>query len=102
MEEVAEINRFATEGLKPDLTLYLDIEAEVGLNRIADKRSNREHDRLEREAVKFHENVRQGYLQLLEKHADRFVCVDASQEEEAVAEECFRIVEKRLIEKGYM
>lgn len=96
MEEVAAINQFATEGLTPDLTLYLDVDAEVGLNRIADKNSNRTHDRLELEEVTFHEKVREAYHQLVKENSERFVTVDASQSQEAVLQDCWHIVEKRL------
>lgn len=98
MKEVAEINQFATEGLTPDLTLYLDVDATVGLNRIKDKKSNRTQDRLELEAVTFHEKVREAYHQLAKENTNRFVTVDASQTEEAVLTNCWHIVEQKLKE----
>lgn len=96
IEEVKAINEFAIEGQKPDVTIYLDIEAEVGLNRIKDKNSNRTQDRLELEEVAFHEKVRQGYLTLIEEEPKRFVCVDASQTEDEVFQDVWNIVEKRV------
>lgn len=98
MKEVAEINHFATEGLTPDLTLYLDVDAEVGLNRITDKKSNRTQDRLELEAVTFHKKVREAYHQLVKENSDRFVTVDASQTEEEVLDNCWHIIEQKLKE----
>ena len=71
------LNEFATDGLKPDLTLYFDIEVEEGLARIA-ANSNREVNRLDMEGLDLHRKVRQGYLSLLEKEADRIVKIDAS------------------------
>lgn len=71
------LNQFATDGLKPDLTLYFDIEVEEGLARIA-ANSNREINRLDMEGLDLHRKVRQGYLSLLEKEADRIVKIDAS------------------------
>lgn len=71
------LNKFATDGLKPDLTLYFDIEVEEGLARIA-ANSNREVNRLDMEGLDLHRKVRQGYLSLLEKEADRIVKIDAS------------------------
>ncbi|KXU13591.1 dTMP kinase [Streptococcus infantis] len=71
------LNEFATDGLKPDLTLYFDIEVEEGLARIA-ANSNREVNRLDMEGLDLHRKVRQGYLSLLEKETDRIVKIDAS------------------------
>ena len=71
------LNEFATDGLKPDLTLYFDIEVEEGLARIA-ANSDREVNRLDMEGLDLHRKVRQGYLSLLEKEADRIVKIDAS------------------------
>ena len=71
------LNEFATDGLKPDLTLYFDIEVEEGLARIA-ANSDREINRLDMEGLDLHRKVRQGYLSLLEKEANRIVKIDAS------------------------
>ena len=71
------LNEFATDGLKPDLTLYFDIEVEEGLARIA-ANSDREVNRLDMESLDLHRKVRQGYLSLLEKEANRIVKIDAS------------------------
>ena len=77
IEAIDWLNEFATDGLKPDLTLYFDIEVEEGLARIA-ANSNREINRLDMEGLDLHRKVRQGYLSLLEKEADRIVKIDAS------------------------
>ena len=71
------LNQFATDGLKPDLTLYFDIEVEEGLARIA-ANSDREVNRLDMEGLDLHRKVRQGYLSLLEKETDRIAKIDAS------------------------
>ena len=76
-EAIDWLNEFATDGLKPDLTLYFDIEVEAGLARIA-ANSDREVNRLDMEGLELHRKVRQGYLSLLEKEADRIVKIDAS------------------------
>ncbi len=77
IEAINWLNEFATDGLKPDLTLYFDIEVEEGLARIA-ANSDREINRLDMEGLELHRKVRQGYLSLLEKEADRIVKIDAS------------------------
>ena len=76
-EAIDWLNEFATDGLKPDLTLYFDIEVEEGLARIA-ANSDREINRLDMEGLDLHRKVRQGYLSLLEKEAERIVKIDAS------------------------
>lgn len=76
-EVIDWLNEFATDGLKPDLTLYFDIEVEEGLARIA-ANSDREINRLDMEGLDLHRKVRQGYLSLWEKEADRIVKIDAS------------------------
>ena len=77
IEAIDWLNEFATDGLKPDLTLYFDIEVEEGLARIA-ANSDREVNRLDMEGLDLHRKVRVGYLSLLEKEADRIVKIDAS------------------------
>ena len=71
------LNEFATDGLKPDLTLYFDIEVEEGLARIA-ANSDREVNRLDMEGLNLHRKVRQGYLSLLEREGNRIEKIDAS------------------------
>ena len=71
------LNQFATDGLKPDLTLYFDIEVEEGLARMA-ANSDREVNRLDMEGLDLHRKVRRGYLSLLEKETDRIEKIDAS------------------------
>ena len=76
-EAIDWLNEFATDGLKPDLTLYFDIEVEEGLARIA-ANSNREVNRLDMEGLDLHRKVRQGYLSLLEREGNRIEKIDAS------------------------
>ena len=76
-EAIDWLNEFATDGLKPDLTLYFDIEVEEGMARIA-ANSDREVNRLDMEGLDLHRKVRRGYLSLLEKETDRIVKIDAS------------------------
>ncbi|WP_027108961.1 dTMP kinase [Lacticigenium naphthae] len=94
MEEVAQMNQFATESLSPDLTLYLDVEAEIGLQRINQGKEKRQYDRLDREALSFHQLVRSGYLKVVAKNTDRIVTVDASAELEKVVESSWQIIQK--------
>ena len=77
IEAIDWLNEFATDGLKPDLTLYFDIEVEEGLARIA-ANSNREINRLDMEGLDLHRKVRQGYLSLLEREGNRIEKIDPS------------------------
>ena len=78
-EAVAELSRFATGGLLPDLTVVLDVPPVVGRTRLSDPA-----DRLESEAYEFHARVRQAYLDLAGGWPDRYVVVDGTLTEEQV------------------
>ncbi|MBC6973705.1 dTMP kinase [Bacillus sp. Xin] len=96
IDKVFEINRFATEDCMPGLTIYLDIEPEVGLARI-EKDANREVNRLDMESMKFHKRVREGYLQLVDRFSDRIVVVNANQSMEKIMEEVIQLIEDKLL-----
>lgn len=89
------LNDFATDGLKPDLTLYFDIEAEKGLARIA-KSKERGADRLDRESVEWHQRVREGYLSILKKEPNRVRKIDASQPLEKVVADTLAVLAEHV------
>ena len=95
VEDIKWLNQFATDGLKPDLTLYFDLDVEEGLARIA-KNREREVNRLDLEGLELHQKVRQGYLALSEKEPERIVKIDASQSFEAVFADVLAVLENRL------
>lgn len=97
-DEVDWLNNYATDGLKPDLTLYFDIDVEEGLARIA-RNKHRDVDRLDMETVDMHERVRQGYLSILEKNPNRVVKIDASQSLEAVVAGALAVIQKRFFDE---
>ncbi|MCC5890024.1 MAG: dTMP kinase [Alkalibacterium sp.] len=98
MDEVRAINEFAIEGLKPDATLYLDVEAHIGLARIMDKKSNRAQDRLELEEVTFHDKVREGYKEIIAQDPERFEIIDASLDEETVYQKAWQKIHSLISE----
>lgn len=100
--EVTKINQFATENLSPDLTIYLDVDAQIGLNRIGMGKSNREKDRLELEAISFHNRVRAAYLKLLDENPERIHLVDASQPMEEVLIDSLVIIKNKLKTLGLL
>ena len=95
IEAIDWLNQFATDGLKPDLTLYFDIEVEKGLERIA-ANSDREVNRLDLEGLDLHRKVRQGYLSLLEKEGERIVKIDASLPLDQVVENTKQVLFDRM------
>lgn len=94
-EGIREINQFATEGLEPDVTLYIDVPAEVGIQRIHANLDEREYNRLDQEKLDFHEKVRAGYQQLAKANPERIVVVDGTMSREAVAEACYHIIKNK-------
>ena len=82
-KQIRELSMFAVEGLLPNLTILLDLEASAALARRAN--TGQEPDRLEREKVEFFEAVRQGYLDLAAAEPNRFFVVDARQSIEEMA-----------------
>ncbi|KRM73996.1 thymidylate kinase [Limosilactobacillus coleohominis DSM 14060] len=77
-DDIWELNQFAIHGLLPDLTIYLDIPSELGLERISKHRQN-QVNRLDREKLRFHQDVRNAYLTLAQRHQKRIQLIDASQ-----------------------
>jgi dTMP kinase len=96
-EQLALLTAVATGGLKPDLTILLDIDVERGLARRAT--NHEEMNRLDLETVAFHNRVRQGYHQLVAQEPDRWRVVDADREETAVFADVRRVVEEAISQK---
>jgi dTMP kinase len=88
------ITDFATGGLKPDLTFYLDILPEEGLQRR--QLGGEEWNRMDAEALAFHRRVRAGYLALVEADQGRWEVIDADRPVEDVQAEIRSVVAKRL------
>ena len=95
VEVVDWLNKFATDGLKPDLTLYFDIDTDVALDRIMSNRAD-EVNRLDLERAEMHRKVRQGYLKMVEKEPQRFVTIDASQSVEKVVSDTIEAIKERF------
>lgn len=93
LESLRALIRFATGGLKPDLTLFLDIDVEEGLRRRA---SGGEWNRLDALALDFYQRVRQGYLMMAAAEPDRWVVIDSSASVKQVQATIRDIVTARL------
>lgn len=96
LEMVKSVNKAATQGLKPDLTILLDILAEEGLAR---KRATKQ-DRFERENIAFHKKVREGYLKLAEDEPGRWLVIDATQPRKNIGEIIWQRVSQLLSGQG--
>lgn len=83
IDEVYEMNLFATENILPKRTLFFDIKPEDGLKRVYANK-DREINRLDLEKIDFHQKVYEGYLSLCDKYSKRIVKIDASQDIEGV------------------
>ncbi len=94
LETLMTITLFATDGLLPDLTLYLDITPEEGLRRR--QLGGDEWNRLDAEALEFHQQVRDGYLELIKQEPRRWVVIDAARSEEEVQAEIRAVIRARL------
>jgi dTMP kinase len=83
VDDIRRLSRWATNGLKPDLTVLLDIDPEVGLARA--RSSTKQHDRLERESLEFHRRVRAAFRSLADANPDQYLVVDAGASPDTVA-----------------
>ena len=95
VDNVLNINMFATKGTFPDMTLLFDIKPEDGLNRIAIN-ANREVNRLDLEKIEFHKSVRETFLKLASQYKERYVIIDASKPLEEVVENTWKEILKKL------
>jgi len=82
-EAVRSLSEWATEGLAPDLTILLDLDADAARGRLDEARTR--YDRLEAEASEFHDRVRAAYLALAEAEPGRFLVVDAARPVDEIA-----------------
>lgn len=84
-DEVRNVSLWATEGLLPDLTVLLDLDVELGRNRLDAARTR--FDRLESEEQAFHATVREAYLQIAAAEPSRFLVVDGAGSTDSIAAE---------------
>jgi len=94
LEQIKILINFATGGLKPDLTLLLDMDVEEGLKR---KAEGSEWNRLDAYSLEFHQRVRQGYHKLAASEPERWVKIEAGGSTDAVQATLRQVVQGRLI-----
>lgn len=93
--KVMSINRFAIGDNMPDLTVYFDVDPEIGLSRAADRG---ELNRLDKESLNFHKSVRRAYQKLARKYKERISTVDANQPLKEVESAVYDLVIKKIKE----
>ena len=93
--KVMSINRFAIGDNMPDLTVYFDVDPEIGLSRAADRG---ELNRLDKESLNFHKSVRKAYQKLARKYSQRISTVDANQPLKEVESAVYDLVIKKIKE----
>lgn len=95
IEEILKINEFAIGHQMPDVTILFDLEPAVGLARIQATRAS-EVNRLDAESLAFHEQVRNGYLQIAKKYSERIYIINANQEFEDVVADTWNLLKTLL------
>lgn len=93
IDTVYKVNEFALQGIMPDMTILMDLDAEVGLAR---KKNQAELDRMERESVDFHKKVVAGYRDLADRYPERILKVDASLQVQEIHDIIVANIEKKL------
>jgi dTMP kinase len=95
VDEVFTINQFAIGDMMPELTIYFDLDPELGLKRIS-KNQGREVNRLDLESLDFHQKVHEGYQLLLDRFPERIIKIDASGSLEKVLQDAVSVIESHL------
>ena len=95
IENVLNINLFATENTYPDVTLFFDVSPEIGLARVS-KDKKRVADRLDNENENFHDKVYESFKKIITKDPKRFIIVDASKPLNEVIETTYKALKEKL------
>ena len=97
VENVLNINLFATENTYPDISLFFDVSPEIGLSRVnSDKK--RVADRLDNENENFHDKVYETFKKIVANNKNRFIVIDASKPLDEVIENTYQILKNKLNE----
>jgi dTMP kinase len=97
LDRLRWLNDWATDSLRPDLTLIFDLPEEVGLQRARSRNSSAPVDegRFEQEDLRFHRRVREGYLTLAASEPDRYAVIDAAGTPDEVLTRTLDVMRKR-------
>lgn len=89
IEQIHRLNNIATGGLKPDLTIVLDVDVETSQQRVG-----KEKDRMESAGVEFFERVRQGFLEIAKQEPNRVKVVDSTKSIDSIHKEIVELIQK--------
>ena len=90
---IETLNDVATSGLEPELTILLDLDVEIALSRVAQRKAAcNEETRFDAYAASYHQSVRERYLELMERNPMRIVKVDAAAPLDTVVENAFEVI----------
>ena len=94
LETIGFLNTYAVGPCVPDLTLVMEVDVKTSRERLSQRNldQNTTSDRIEREAIEFHERVHQGFLELAKRWPERIKVVNAMREQDAVAADIWTIV----------
>jgi dTMP kinase len=93
---IGRLERLTVGDTRPDLTIVLDVPAEIGLERATRRRGNGAGDRFEAEALDFHKKLREAYLELAGREPDRCAIIDATPTPDTVSDAVWAVVNARL------
>lgn len=96
IERVYAVNDYALEGLRPQLTILLDLDAKEGLRR---KKQQAELDRMEAEGLEFHQKVAEGYRILAEREPERIMKISATLPKEDIHAKIVVAIEERILNR---
>ena len=93
-ELITALNTLSLDHIKPDITILLDIDPKLGLERSA--RPDNDETRFESKGMAFHEAVRAGFLKLAHAEPERFMVIDASRNEKVIHDDIIAQLEPKL------
>lgn len=88
IEQIHKLNSIATSGLKPDLTIVLDVDVETSMQRVG-----KEKDRMESAGIEFFERVRKGFLEIAKQEPERVKVINSSDSIENIHKQIVKLVE---------
>ena len=94
------LEKVAINGMRPDLTIILDLDPEEGLRRASERRGNESADRYEKETVQMHRRRRKAFLDIARAEPDRCVVIDAERKPQQVTTDIIRAVSAFLERRG--
>lgn len=92
IEQLEFLNNIATKGIKPDITIVLDIDPNISMERIQERKL----DRIESEKIDFHNKVREGFLEIAKKEPERVIIINANESLEQIKDQIESIIVNKM------